>query len=302
MSRLANLTLVLCLLPGCSSTGAPSQTTFATPDEAVTALVEACRTNDRATLLAIFGADHEELVDTGDPAADRQSRMAFVERADEHIELQSAEDRKEIVIGTDAWPLPIPLVREGGRWRFDTEEGMEEILNRRIGRNELDAIELCRGYVDAQYIYRNRDWNGDGNRVYARRIKSNPGAFDGLYWPTDDPTVIPLCPLNDLITSNQDYVENREEGTPWRGYYVRVLERQGEHAEGGAMSYVVDGQMTAGFALIAWPARHDETGVMTFIVSHHGVVYQKDLGAETTALAAKIDSFDPDDTWEVVDG
>lgn len=281
---------------------ANSQRTFATPEDAMAAMIAAARADDMAGIKALFGAENMELLATGDPAADKLMRLEFCAAADELTDLEPiGEDAMEMIVGMNRWPAPVPIVREDGRWYFDSEAGIDEILSRRIGRNELEAISLCRSYLDAQYIYRNRDWDEDGVHEYADRIASSPGRFDGLYWPYHESGEMPLCPLDGLIMENEAYVEGREVGSPWFGYYVKVLSRQGPGAPGGAMEYVDAGNMTAGFALIAWPAKHQNTGVMTFQVSHHGTVYEKDLGSDSAKLAAGIDVFDPSDGWRPVE-
>ncbi|MHC5066840.1 MAG: DUF2950 domain-containing protein [Planctomycetota bacterium] len=310
-SQYAILTLPLfSLVTACGSTqeqAAPapepqvSQMTFESPEVAMALLLAAARADDTETIRKIFGPEHIEQLSSGDPAQERLARQEFCANADEMTVLEPVgDDMVEIILGRDGWPAPIPIVREGEKWYFDTEEGIDEILTRRIGRNEMEAIELCRGYLDAQYIYRNRDWDGDGVREFAQRIPSTPGKFDGLYWPEEEAGEMPVCPLNDLIAENEIYFEGRETGSPWFGYYVKILKSQGSGADGGAMDYLVEGNMTGGFALVAWPAEHHKSGVMSFLVSHHGVVYEKDLGEDSAAIASAMTAFDPGDGWEVV--
>jgi hypothetical protein len=212
-------------------------------------------------------------------------------------------DRKELVIGNEDWPFPIPLVKDTGGWRFDTAAGREEVLARRIGRNELAAIRISETYVAAQRAYAARAHDGKPAGLYARKFASDPGTENGLYWPVTRGA--PRSPLGDLVAKAAEEGHRRapdQQGPrPFHGYYFRIVEAQGPAAPGGAAEYVVNGQMTAGFALIAWPAEYDVTGVMTFIVNHAGIVHQKDLGPDTPAAAAAVTRYDPVPSWQVVD-
>ncbi len=275
-----------------------SQLTFASPEVAMAMLLAAARADDSETITSIFGAEYIAQVASGDPAQESMARAEFCANADEMTVLEAvADDMVQIILGREQWPAPIPLVREGESWYFDTEKGIDEILTRRIGRNELEAIDLCRNYLDAQYIYRNRDWDGDAVREFAQVLKATPGKFDGLYWPEEEAGEMPLCPLSGLIADNEIYVGERVAGTPWFGYYVKILRAQGPSADGGDKEYVVEGNMTGGFGLVAWPANYGQTGIMSFMVSHHGVVYERDLGEDSAAIAGAMTAFDPGEGW-----
>jgi hypothetical protein len=278
-----------------------AQRSFATPEAALQALVDALGAANEAALIEIFGTEHADVVTGGDGAAAREEWRRGYEAAQQVAALRPAGDGYMIIVlGRQAWPLPIPLVPDGGAWRFDTAAGAEEITNRRIGRNELAAIEVARAYINAQLDYSTEDRDGDQVLEYAQRLLSMPGQQDGLYWPaSEDQTPSPFGPL---IAEAQDYLAERAAGEPYRGYYFRVLTKQGLNPAGGAYDYVINGNMIAGFALIAWPAEYDRTGIMTFLVSHQGTLYQRDLGPDTGTLAAAIAAYDPDGEWaEVLD-
>jgi hypothetical protein len=280
----------------------PAQQRYASPEAAVSALIAAARTGSATALLAVLGADAESIVESGDPVADREGLERFVASYEAaHALEMSGDSRAELVTGKDRWPLPIPIVKEPAGWRFDTEAGEEEILARRIGRNERFTIQAVLAVVDAQREYYAQDPEQDSLLHYARRFFSSEGRRDGLYFPTaegEEPS--PLGPL--VAQARAEGYERGEGGqpTPFHGYYYRMLEAQGAHAPGGAYAYVVDGKMLGGFAVVAYPATWDNSGVMTFLVNQDGVVYQKDLGPETEKLARAIQSFDPDDSWKRV--
>jgi len=208
-----------------------------------------------------------------------------------------------IQVGEDLWPFPIPLVREGAGWHFDTEAGFDEIINRRIGRNELDLLKAMRAYVDAQREYASRDRSGNGVLKYAQRIKSSPGKTDGLYWPVElNGEESPLGPMV-AVAQGQGYFSKQarknSEPQPFHGYYFKILTRQGQHAPGGKYDYLINGNMIGGFAMVAWPAEYGDSGIMTFIVNQQGRVHQKDLGPQTSKLAQKMTEYDPDPSWRV---
>jgi hypothetical protein len=281
---------------------AASQKTFATPEAAVDALIAANRGNHITKLLAILGPDGAKLIHSGDPVADRRGRRLFVAAYNEEHKLERDGDHKvTLIVGKDGWPLPIPLVREHARWRFDTEAGADEILNRRIGRNELSVIEVCRAYVEAQREYAAKKLGPGGAAEYAQRFISKIGERDGLYWPVKAGEE--KSPLGPLIARAR--AAGYRPGTPhprprpYNGYYFHILTQQGPNAPGGAKDYVVDGRMTGGFALIAYPATHGDSGIMTFIVNQDGIVYQKNLGPDTPRIAAAITQYDPDGSWQV---
>jgi len=275
------------------------QKTFSTPDEAVAALLAALQADDDATLVAIFGDKYKTLVVTPDRAANSASRARLTAAMQTYRLLdEQSKDRRVLLIGDQAWPLPIPLVRAGERWRFATEEGEDELVNRRIGANERSAIKVLRAYLDAQKDYAASDRKGDGVLQYAQRLGSTPGKHDGLYWPADAAKGEEASPFGPLVAESAAYLKGRQSGDPYRGYHFRILTRQGKSAPGGAYSYVINGRMIAGFAMVAYPAQYGESGVMTFIVSHNGKVFEKDLGRNSTAIGAKMTEFDPGAGWK----
>jgi hypothetical protein len=279
---------------------ASAQQSFKSPQEAVQALVAAARADNRGQLLAVLGRAARDIIESGDPVADEGARAKFVAAYDEANRLaQEGKDQSVLIIGQEQWPFPIPLVRVGESWRFDAAAGREEILARRIGRNERSAIQASLAYVDAQNEYALMQGQGTGVARYARRIVSRPGKKDGLYWPAKQGEA--LSPLGALVAAaaREGYQTGRGR-IPYYGYYYRILKRQGPAAPGGAYDYVVRGKMIGGFALIAYPAQYRNSGVMTFIVNHEGVVYQKDLGPRTAKIASRIGKFDPDRTWQKV--
>jgi len=277
-----------------------AQQDFKTPDDAASALASAAKTGDRKAIVTVLGPDGQDIVSSGDEVADAATRQKFIAAYEAKHQIAMEGDNKGIlVIGQEDFPLPIPLVRKDGLWRFDTAAGREEILFRRIGRNELDAIQSCLAYVDAQNEYAERDRTGAGANTYAQRIISEPGKKDGLYWPTSQGE--DASPLGELIAeaTAQGY---RPGGgrTPFHGYYFKILTKQGPAAPGGELDYIVRGKMIGGFALVAYPAEYRNSGVMTFIVNHTGNVFQKDLGPDTAKLAERMTSFNPDQSWTKV--
>jgi len=276
---------------------AADQRTFPTPEAAVDALAAALKTNDEAALLEMFGAKYKDVISTGSPADDAGRRaqaaawLATFRALDE-----SAPDRRILLVGEKAWPFPIPLVRESGSWRFATERGVDEMLNRRVGRNERNALYVLQQYVDAQRQYASRDRDGDGVLQYAAKLGSSPGKYDGLYWPAARNEE--QSPFGPLIAESAAYLAGRTKGDAYLGYHFRILTRQGPAAAGGAYSYVINGRMVAGFAMVAYPSQYGESGVMTFIVNHNGTIFEKDLGAGTTAVAEKMTAFDPGPGWK----
>ena len=294
---LRRLALIFLLALPLAATAA-EQRTFATPEAAVDALVAALKANDEAALAAIFGDKHKELVDSGDAAQNAAARAKASEALAAFRVLDSrGEDRRVLMMGVNAWPMPIPLVRVGGAWRFATEEGVEELINRRIGHNENSAIEVLRAYVDAQRQYASTDRDGDGVLQYAQKLASTTGKHDGLYWPADAAKGEEESPFGPLIAASSAYLKGHKEGDAYRGYHFRILTRQGKSAAGGAYSYVINGRMIAGFAMVAFPAEYGVSGVMTFVVSHNGKVFQKDLGKNSGKVGAAMASFDPGAGW-----
>lgn len=278
------------------------QKTFATPETAVDALIAANRDNSTRELLAILGPDGAKLIRSGDPVADKRGRERFLAAYDEAHQLElDGQDKAILVVGKEEWPLPIPLVRQQAGWRFDTKAGMEEILNRRIGRNELSVIEVCRAYVAAQREYAATGPGPDGRPEYAQHFMSTDGQHNGLYWPVKPGEE--ESPLGPLIAQARaaGYAPGapHTKPRPYYGYYFHILTRQGNSAPGGARNYVVDGHMTGGFALIAYPATYGDSGIMTFIVNQDGIVYQKKLGPATARIAQQITRYDPDVSWQV---
>jgi hypothetical protein len=296
---LVSLTIAALLCAAASVVNA--QQAFKTPDEAASALVSAAKTGDRTAIVSVLGPDGNDIVSSGDEVADAATRQKFIAAYDAKHEITMEGDNKAVmVIGPEDFPLPIPLVRKDGMWRFDTTAGREEILFRRVGRNELDTIQTCLAYVDAQNDYADKDRTGAGKGIYAQRIVSSPGKKDGLYWPDaqgNDPS-----PLGEFVAqaTGQGYSVGGGR-TPYHGYYFKILTKQGAAAPDGELEYVVKGKMIGGFALVAYPAEYENSGVMTFIVNHNGQVYQKDLGPHTARLAERMTSFNPDSTWKKVD-
>ncbi len=296
---LVSLTLAAFLCTAASVVSA--QQAFKTPDEAASALVSAAKTGDRKAIVTVLGPDGNDIVSSGDEVADAAARQKFIAAYDAKHDIAMEGDNKAVmVIGQEDFPLPIPLVRKEGLWRFDTAAGREEILARRIGKNELDVIQSCLAYVDAQNDYADKDRTGAGKGIYAQRIVSSPGKKDGLYWPDaqgNDPS-----PLGEFFAeaTNQGYQFGGGR-TPYHGYYYKILTKQGAAAPDGELEYVVKGKMIGGFALVAYPAAYRNSGVMTFIVSHNGQIYQKDLGPHTARLAERMTSFNPDGSWKKVD-
>jgi Protein of unknown function (DUF2950) len=281
--------------------GAASQRYFASPEDALKAVVEAVKSNDAAELDRIFGPARKELL-TDDEVQRAAGLEEFAKHLAEKTDLVKENDSTVILhIGNENWPFPIPIVRKDDQWFFETEAGKEEILNRRIGENELTAILVCRTYVKAQREYALKDWEDTGVLAYAQKLRSDPGRKNGLFWRTKPGEEV--SPFGELVAQawKEGYKKKkaafREESTPFHGYYFRILTRQGKNALGGKYNYVINGNMVAGFALVAFPANWGRSGVMTFIVNQQGKVYQKNLGPETTKIAQEMKSYSPDGTW-----
>ena len=277
----------------------PQARTFNSPKEAVAALLDAAEKFDTPALEAIFGPDGDDIIHTGEPARDKKLAADFVAKAHEKQEIEiESKDRAGLIVGHDDWPFPVPLVKRNGKWSFDSKAGLQEILNRRIGSNELDAIQLCHGYVEAQGEYAVMKRTDGSVAQYAQRIISTPGKQDGLAWQNADGTWGGPVGENIARVIEEGYTSK---ASPYHGYYFKVLKGQGPAAPGGEMDYVVKGAMIGGFALVAAPAEYRVTGVMTFIVSNDGVVYEKDLGPNTLEEFKKMELFNPDKTWDPVD-
>jgi hypothetical protein len=273
---------------------------FETPEALVEALIEAAKNNSDEALRALAGPQDADLIQPGGDPSVAKVRAEFAENAAEFWKLEANEDgSKTIVLGDSRWPFPIPLVLTASGWVLDVPAGREEILARRIGRNELNAIELIRLVADAQTEYASKDRDGDGVREFAQKIRSEPGAMDGLYWETVEGGDV--SPLGPLVESAADYLRTRQPTDPVGGYYWRILKGQGRCAPGGCYAYVINGNMVAGHALVGFPAEYRETGVMTFIISNHGVVYEKDLGPRTADIVRGMLWFNPDASWQKVE-
>jgi hypothetical protein len=279
------------------------QRTFPTPQEAVQAAIDAAEHNDTAALLQLFGPAGKDIVESGDPAQDKDHRAEFARSAHEKLEFDkdaSTPDRVTFAVGEQDWPFPVPLVRRDGKWQFDSASGKLEILARRIGRNELNAMEVCRGYAEAQMEYAAAAHDGDRVLKYAQNIVSTTGKQDGLYADGAPGTLVSHAFSAAAETAAANRLTGNRKPTPYHGYYFRVLKSQGPDAAGGAFDYVVNGKMIGGFALVAWPAEYGVSGIRTLIINHAGVVYEKDLGAGTALLARQITRFNPDKSWRPV--
>src|ERR1700751_5696719 len=280
--------------PASSIAQQQGQKTFSSPDEASNALVTAARNNDEKGMLNILGPDGKQIVSSGDETEDAQNRANFAQRYQEMHRLVKEPDGTIVLyIGAKNWPTPIPLVNKGSSWYFDTDAGKREILFRRIGRNEISTIRICRELVSAQ-----KDYYAMQHNEYAKQLYSDEGQHNGLYWKVAEGE--PQSPIGPLVASAvaEGYVKGQAgPPTPYRGYFFHILTRQGEHAPGGAKSFIVNGKMTAGFAFIAYPAEYRSSGVMTFIVNQDGTVYQKNLGEKTEALGKAMQEYNPDSSW-----
>jgi hypothetical protein len=286
--------------PTPSAAAPAAQASFASPEQAADALAAAARKNDLPALLKILGPDARGFVTSGDPVADKEARARFATRYDQahHIDKQDG-DGATLVIGKEDYPTPIPLRLKDGRWVFDSKAGAAEILARRIGANELYAVEVCRAFVAAERAYASKDRVAPGIREYAGRFRSSPGAHDGLYWAaTPDEEESPLGPL--VASAEGEGYGHHPAGKrePYHGYYYRILTAQGKDAPGGAYSYLANGHMIGGFALLAYPARYGDSGVMSFVVGEDGKVYEKNFGPDTARIAARIALYDPDSSWK----
>lgn len=277
---------------------------FNSPEEAVKALTTAAEAKDTNAMHAIFGPAAHELV-SPDVVQKTEEHEAFMQRLTNKVDLVHESDSKvELQLGADGWPFAIPLVKQDGRWFFDTEAGKEEILNRRIGMNELGAIDVSHAYVNAQREYAAKARNGDDVLEYAQHLRSTPNTHDGLYWHVQPGET--LSPFGPLISEahTEGYRKTTkimtDEQSPYHGYYFKILTRQGKHAPGGKYNYIINGHMLAGFALVAWPAEWGNSGIMTFVVSQRGKVYEKNLGPKTDTIASAMTTYDPDSTWTLV--
>ncbi len=288
-----------------SSWAAPrGQKVFKTAEEAVSALLAATKTADAKEMTAIMGPRIRDIFSSGDSVADKETRDLFIRSYEEKHSLQQvAGDKMVLFIGAEDWPFPIPVVKKGKSWRFDTRAGLEEILDRRIGKNELGAIQVCLSYVDAQRDYASRGKDKGGLLEYAQKFISDPGKKNGLYWEAaEGEEQSPMGPfMASAAREGYRFKAGANKPSPYHGYFYRIIKAQGPAAPGGAYDYMVRDSMIGGFALVAWPAKYGVSGVMTFIVNHGGNVYEKNLGKDTAKVARHMTTFDPDKTWKKLD-
>jgi hypothetical protein len=299
---IATLLVVVAVVGACSN--APEgqdHRSFATPEAAVEALIAAVEKNDLAAVRRILGPGAEDALESGDPVQDQTDRADFLAAYKaRHALVEDGADQRTLTTGENDWPMPIPIVRKDGQWYLDGQAGADEIVYRRIGENELGAIAVCRGFVAAQMEYAVEGRDGDPAGIYALKLISDEGMQNGLYWPAaDGEEESPAGPF--VASAASEGYRRGAARTPYHGYYYRMLYRQGANAKNGAREYFKDGLLTEGFALVAWPADYAVSGVMTFLVNQDGVVFQKDLGEDTEAAVAAMDTFDPDDTWNAVE-
>jgi hypothetical protein len=277
----------------------PTQQTFASPEDAAASLAEAWAHEDQTELLKIFGPGGAKLISSGDPVADAEAKQRLAAEYNASHKIENESDTKAVLsIGKDDFPFPIPVVKEGAAWHFDTAAGEQEILDRRIGANELNTIEVCHAYVVAQREYAAMNPVGTGLSEYAQKFRSSPGKRDGLYWEAENATgVSPLGPL--VANARAEGYSPNAAGTPtpYHGYFYKILTRQGLSGSGGVKDYIVNGHMTGGFAMIAFPAKYGDSGIMTFLVDQSGIVFEKKLGPGTDAIARRITAYDPDQSW-----
>ena len=280
---------------------AAKQKSFPSAEAAVKAAVAAAKANDDKELLAIFGAEAKDLISSGDPVADKRRRAQFLAAYEAKNRIAQEGENSVVMVGKDDWPFPIPLVKKADGWVFDTQKGREEVLNRRIGQNELNVIQVTLAYMDAQREYAKKDRDGDGLLEYAQKFHSDPGKKNGLFWEAK--TGEEISPLGSFAVraAKEGYVKAQgDKPAPYHGYYYRILSAQGKDAPGGAYSYMVKGNMIGGFALVAYPAEYGNSGVMSFIINHDGKVFQKDLGKNTASAASAMKEYNPDSTWSGV--
>ncbi len=286
---------------GSAATKSVKQKTFGSAEDAAQALFGAAKAEDSSQMDAIFGPKGKDLVVSKDPAVNKDLYQRFVKAFEEKNRLDiSPDNRAFLYVGNNEWPFPVPIVKKGNAWLFDTNQGKTEVLRRRIGRNELDTIQSCLAYVDAQKDYVSMTMPKSGIGEYAQKFMSDPGMRNGLYWETKDNEVPSPLGIFMAQARKEGFTPGKDTPVPYHGYYYRILTSQGKNASGGARDYVVNGKMSGGFALVAYPAEYGSTGVMTFIVNQDGVVYQKDLGKKSAKTAQAMKAFDPDKTWTQV--
>ena len=301
----AALAILLFGMAYCRAENAPAtannQKSFASPDAAFKALLEGLSQDNDEALLDILGHQHKDLVVQSDKEESAETHKRICRAAKEHLKIVTAGDKAIAYLGLKAWPYPIPMVQQGGAWVFDTAAGKEEILNRRIGRNELSAIKFVDAYGDAQRKYAGEDHTGDKVLKYAQKLISSKDKRDGLYWPVEAGAAEEPSPLAALVDKDEvAFLAGTGGDVPYDGYYYKILTKQGSNPPNGKYDYVINGNMIAGFALVAWPADYGSSGIMTFVMSHQGIIYEKNLGAETAKLAAAMDEYNPDNTWSEV--
>jgi len=290
--------VVVSLLSLAVSAQEGSQKVFTSPEEAMKAFADSVRAGDTKGMMAILGPEGEDIISSGDPVADKDVQERFMREYQEKVDIvKEKEDRASVIMGNDNWPFPIPIMKTAGGWVFDTKAGREEVLNRRIGRNELDTIQVCQAYVEAQREYASTDRDQDLVIQYAQQVFSDPGKRNGLYWEVAEGE--PPSPFGPLVAEAADegYRRAGDKPVPYQGYYFRILKGQGQNAPGGAYGYVIHGHMVAGFALVAWPAEYGVSGVMTFLVNQNGIVFEKDLGPMTGEIVKTMKLYNPDQTW-----
>jgi hypothetical protein len=300
---LAAILLTSLLVPQLGSTqDSTGQQVFPSPGAAVSALIDANKTDNMNALSSILGPDADKVLSSGDPVADENARSEFARRYEEmHRIAYDDQERVVLYIGAENWPVPIPIIKKDGNWVFDTAAGVEELQYRRVGRNELFTINVLQDLADAQTEYAADAHDGERTGLFAQKILSDAGKQNGLYWTTAEGQ--PESPIGPLVASASEEGYKKESGgnpIPFHGYYYKVLTGQGRNAPGGAKSYIVGGQMTKGFAFLAYPAEYRASGIMTFMISQEGVIVQKNLGPETASLAGQIESFSPDSSWQEV--
>jgi hypothetical protein len=304
--RILVFATALSILPALRTSAANIGETFRTPDDAVKALTRAVNSKDTNALANIFGPDFKEIEST-DPVQAQNELTTVAQRLNESTQIERVDNNRCILdMGRDQFPFAVPIVQKDGKWYFDTDAGKDELINRRIGRNELDVLKSVRAYVDAQRDYASKDRNGDEVLEYAQKFVSSPGKQDGLYWSKDvSGEESPLGPLF-VEGQGEGYFQNASQISttgqtrkPFHGYYFKILTKQGKNAPGGAFDYIINGHMIAGFGLVAWPADYGESGVMTFIINQQGKVYQKDLGKNTESIVENMQAYDPDSTWKL---
>lgn len=298
LSVLAAIAVGIVLSPSFTAAQQSGQRTFSSAADASQALVAALESNERPDLLSILGPDAKDILSSGDASQDQNDRSEFVQKYRQmHRLVDEPDGTTALYIGAENWPTPIPLAHKGDAWYFDTSAGKREILYRRVGRNELTVIQVCRELVDAEKEYYSRPHDGDSANEYARRFLSDPGKHNGLYWQADSEGESPVGPLVASAAAESDRLNQSQDPQPFQGYYFRILTAQGAHGPGGARSYIADGKMIRGFAFLAYPAEYRSSGVMTFIVDQDGIVYEKDLGRRTFEIVKTISRYNRDATW-----